>query len=73
MAQKKSTAANAIFVVRIWREWSLEETRWVGRIEQLNTGAAIAFRDLAELMTFLQESGVCGEARRSPSGKDQAE
>ena len=34
------------FVVRFWQEWSAAGRRWRGRVEHLQSGQSVAFRDL---------------------------
>ncbi len=52
----------ATFVVRFWREWSAGEPLWRGRIEHVQSGQAVSFRDIEGLLEFLQRFGVGGAA-----------
>ena len=64
--EQPKKAATAVFIIRIWREWSLTETRWSGRIEQLDTDAAATFHDLSQVVAFLHASGFVNDRRQSP-------
>lgn len=46
------------FVIRIWQDWSLSGLRWYGRIEHLQSGRAVAFQELDQVMAFMLASGV---------------
>jgi len=46
------------FVVRFWREWhgegSDQAIGWRGRIEHVQSGEGIAFREVRQLLTFIE-------------------
>ncbi len=46
------------FVVRFWWEWRGEEAEqtpgWRGRVEHVQSGEGMAFREVSELLAFLQ-------------------
>jgi len=55
-------APHTTFVIRIW--WAQpatasasapEQRRWYGRVEHLESGQRMTFRDLSALLAFLQE------------------
>jgi len=50
----------ASFIVRLWLEPSLREGgRWRGHIQHVQTGEAVYFHDLREMLRFIEEhSGV---------------
>ncbi len=51
------------FIVRIWWSEMQKEVpiprrpRWHGRVEHVESGQSIAFRDLPTLLSFIQEQG----------------
>ena len=47
----------AVFVIRIWREWSLTESRWYGRIEHVRSAQSQAFRQLNQMTDFVHAYG----------------
>ena len=48
----------ATFVVRFWREKTVDEECWRGRIEHVQSGESAAFRELETLLSFLQRFGI---------------
>jgi hypothetical protein len=61
--------SSAVFVIRIWREWSFSRSRWYGRVEWLDTKKTMTFRELAQLVSFLQASGLMDDGPATPSVK----
>ena len=60
-----SNSAASTFIIRIWREWSLTESRWYGRIEQLHTNQTLTFREFSQLLNFLATCGFTNEEIQS--------
>jgi len=52
------TTATTTFVLRFWREWSGEETRWRGRVEHVQSGRRQDFLCLDDMLRFLRQMGV---------------
>ncbi len=46
------------FVVRIWQEWRgddvEQEPGWRGRVEHVQSGEGMTFRDLRQLLAFME-------------------
>ena len=51
--QEAPTAQRHSFVVRTWQESGLPT--WRGRVQHTCTGDAVLFRDLDELLAFIEE------------------
>jgi hypothetical protein len=58
-------SAASTFIIRIWYEWSLTESRWYGRVEQLNTNQTMTFQELSQLLTFFADFGIVNEGERA--------
>ena len=54
MSDKSYAAPCSTFVVRLWREWTVEGPRWRGRIEHLQSGECGAFVDADGLLGFMR-------------------
>lgn len=59
------------FVIRFWWEWQGESSDrsrgWRGRIEHIQSGEGIAFRDMRQLLAFMERFVARGS---SPAGSE---
>ena len=49
------------FVIRIWREWSIEGAIWRGNIEHLESKKRSGFQDFERMLAFLHSFGILTE------------
>ncbi|MGD2178731.1 MAG: hypothetical protein PVG71_13020 [Anaerolineae bacterium] len=66
LERSPSSPPASTFVVRLWHEATVERPRWRGRIEHLQSGEAIAFVELEEMVRFLRRFGVDVGERGQP-------
>jgi hypothetical protein len=66
MAQPSPAVATNIFIVRLWREWSVAGPRWRGRIEHVQSGESAAFLDFDAMLDFIRRIAAMpeGDGRR---------
>lgn len=61
-----SSTSTATFVVRFWREETLGEVRWRGRVEHVQSGEGAAFLELTDMLAFMEAFGI--SVARQPTG-----
>jgi hypothetical protein len=49
------------FVIRVWREWSVDGGIWRGNIEHLESKKRTGFQDAESIIDFLRSFGVLNE------------
>lgn len=65
-----STNTTAIFVVRFWRETTVSEVRWRGRIEHVQSKEGVSFLDLEGMLSFIQRFCVWVDLRDQPTREE---
>lgn len=61
------------FVVRLWSEWTGEESRWRGRVEHVESGRQASFLEIADPLGFFGHFGIGGEGPPAGRSEDTAE
>ena len=67
------TTTTVTFVVRFWRETSVGEARWRGRIEHVQSGKSVAFLEIEAMLGFMQRFGVTLQDQNQPTNTVQVQ
>jgi hypothetical protein len=70
LAGSPSTPPSSTFVVRLWREGTVEGPRWRGRIEHLQSGESRGFVDAEGLLAFVGRFAAVRDQADQPAKKD---
>jgi hypothetical protein len=70
MAEPPPVSPASTFVVRLWHAWSVDGSRWRGRIEHLQSGESAAFLDLEGALAFSRRFTALPDQAGQPAKKD---
>jgi hypothetical protein len=71
MAEPPPVSPVSTFVVRLWHEWSVDGSRWRGRIEHLQSGESRAFLDSDGLLSFVHRFAALDGGASQVMKKDE--
>jgi hypothetical protein len=58
------------FVIRVWREWSLDKSVLRGNVEHLESEKRIGFNNLEQMLRFFHATGLFVEDPRGDFGSE---
>lgn len=58
------------FIIRVWREWSVDSQTVRGSLEHLESEQRIRFNSLEQMMSFLQSTGLFAESKPNDLGTE---
>jgi hypothetical protein len=70
VVESPPTPPISTFVVRMWHEWSVDGSRWRGRIEHLQSGESAAFLDLEGALAFIRRFTALPDQAGQPAKKN---
>ncbi|MBT7600204.1 MAG: hypothetical protein HN560_03930 [Anaerolineae bacterium] len=70
MPKPKFSDPTNTFVIRIWREWSIDQQIWRGNIEHLESEQREGFGDFERILAFLRSFGIFDEEEQKNDGEN---
>jgi hypothetical protein len=58
------------FVIRVWREWSMDKPALRGNVEHLESERRIGFSSLEQMLSFFHSTGLFTEDLRGDIGPE---
>jgi hypothetical protein len=70
MAEPPPVSPASTFVVRFWHEWSVDGSRWRGRIEHVQSGESTPFLDFDHMLNFIRRFAAVQRDESQPASED---